>query len=303
MKRPDPRGRYRRLRTAHPVSVLRWLRHAVLLAMFSTMLLWLAIAFTAHHEITAAIRTQQAIQYIGDAETAATDASASLKSVFAGGEVTLTGTGDQFANDTAQVNTDITAAAVGNAAGEPGTVQIQFILGQLETCVHLADTDAQANFAAADDATQCLTDPDQKIGAPVPGTGGLYAALADLKQLEGQALAAQRGSLCLSPLMYWWLLLAPSAVMLVLGYASGGILARHFRRHIGRLLPSALLLTLASAILVGAFSASDSASLAPDPLASQPFVVIAVVAVFLVAMVLAHLGYRLRLAEYRYPTS
>lgn len=303
MKRPSPRAWYKEVRTAHPVRVLRWLRNGVLLAISATMLLWLVVATSAHHEIGDARRTQQAIADITDAQAAAQNASNSLKTIFATGGVSLTGTGNDFSNYTAQVTRDITEVAVGNAAGETGQAQIQFVLGQLETCIQLAETDARPYIASADDATACLTDPDQVIGKPITGTGGLTSALADLKQAEATALAAQRDSLWLSPLIYWWLLLLPSAVMLVLGVASGGILARHFRRRLGPLLPVAAVLTLAAAILVGAFSELDSHSLPADPLASEPIVVLLVVPTLLVAMALAHSAYRPRLAEYRFPHS
>ena len=304
MKRFDLRRWYRRLRTAHAVSVLIWLRRGVLFAILATMLLWAVIAFTADHDIAAARRTQATLGYITDAQTAAQNASTSLHDVFGSGAVALTGTGDDFANYADEVDTDITEAAVGNAAGEAGAAQIQFVLGQLETCVLLADRDV--GVPAATDATDCLTDRDQVIGTPgtpVPGTGGLTAALADLKQLEVQALAAQRASVWLSPLTFWWLQLAPAAVMLVLGIGSARILVRHFRRHVGPLLPAALLLTLAAAILVGAFGSLDSSTLAADPLASAPIVDVLVPAAFVAGMVLAHLAYRPRLAEYRFPNS
>ncbi len=297
MRLPNPR-------TAHPVSKLRWLRHGVLLAILATMLLWLITAVIAHHEIGNTRRTQAAIADITEAQVAAQQASASLKDVFTSGGVALTGTGNDFANDAAQINSDITAAAEGNAAGNIGAAKIQFVLGQLETCIQLAETDVRSSVPAADDATNCLAQPDQTVGGvPVTGTGGLTAALADLKQAQVAALDAQLGSPWLDPWLIWPLLLAPAALMLVFGGFSTGILVGHFRRRVGPLLPTALLATSAAAILVATLSTLDSHRLTANPLASEPIIVVLVLAALATAMALAHFAYRPRLAEYRFPRS
>jgi hypothetical protein len=314
VKRPDPAARYRRLRTAHPVSVLRWLRLGVLLGMLLTLLLCLVVAFVARQKIAEANRTGQAITEIGEAWQAARSASDSLQTAFGEGAVVLTGTGNDFTRYTDQINSDMISANTDNAAGAAGTAQIHFIFAQLDTCKELAESDVREGSATGLDARQCLTDPDQRVQVKVagttrtttvrvPGTGGLTAELTDLQNLESDALTAQRGSIWLTPWIHWWLLLAPVAVMLVLGVASGGILIRHFRRHVGVLLPSALLLTLAVAILVGSLSSVDSRDLPSAPLASRLPVVFLVAIALVAAMLLADRAYRPRLAEYRFPNS
>jgi hypothetical protein len=282
--------------------------------MLMTLLLCLVIAFVARQKIAEADRTEQAITEIDQARDAANHASGSLETAFTDGAVQLTGTGDDFARYTDQISNDMFSANAGNAAGAAGTAQIHFILAQLDTCKDLAETDVRENSASGSDARQCLTAPDQGVPVkapgttrpttvPVPGTGGLAAELTDLRKLEFDALTAQRGSIWLTPLIYWWLLLAPVLVMLVLGGASADILIRHFRRHIGVLLPSALLLTLAVAILVGSLSAVDSRDLPSDPPASRLPVVFLVAIALVAAMLLADRAYRPRLAEYRFPNS
>jgi len=49
-------SRYRRLRAAHPVSVLRWLRNGVLLCVLAAALLYLWVATQAGNDIGAATR-------------------------------------------------------------------------------------------------------------------------------------------------------------------------------------------------------------------------------------------------------
>lgn len=303
---------YRKLRATHPVRVLRLLRNGVLLAIIATLLIWLTIAFEAHQKITAARRTQTAITNIDSASRAAGDASRALTTVFdpKSGDVALTGTGNSFAIDAAQVNSYVIAAAEGNAAGAEGSSRIQFVQGQLATCVQLAETaarvsaDASVPESAANDASDCLTAPNQKDGvAAIPDTGGLSAALGDLENLQIGALKEQKSSLWLSPAVFWTLLLAPSAVLLVLVAASGYILAQHFRRYVSPLLVGALVITTGVAITLGAFSAMDDHRLSPNPWASHPITLILGTSLLAASAMLGHFAYRPRLAEYRFIAS
>jgi hypothetical protein len=304
-----PLSWYRRLRAAHPARVLRWLRNGVLAAIAATALLYLLVAIEARREITAARHTAQAISDIGKASTAANDAQQHLTKAFRE-NVTLIGTGTAFTNDTAQVNTDVTLAAEGNAAGPEGSTQIQFVQGQLTTCIQLANTAVQdydsLGAGAAQNALDALTTKDEKdkvTGAYIADTGGLIAALRDLQRLEQGALDAQLGSRWLDPAWFWLLLLGPVTGMLLLVAATGYVLAQHFRRPVSRLLASATLVTTAVSVTVGILSMSDDHQLSADPWAGHPATAAITLLLLTAAAVLAYLGYRPRLAEYRFRPS
>src|SRR5262249_52490488 len=155
---------YRSLRGTHPARALRWLRNGVLAAVAAAALLYLLVAIEARHQITAAKRAEQAISYISKASKAAFDAQASLSNAFELEDVTLIGTGAAFADDTAQVNTDVTLAAESNVAGAEGRTQIQFVQGQLTTCIQLAETAVHDYGSPGADlaALHALTDGDEQ---------------------------------------------------------------------------------------------------------------------------------------------
>jgi hypothetical protein len=309
-------GAYHRLRSSHHARVLRWLRNGMMLAVAATLLLCLGVAVVAHHRINNARQTKQAITDIHNASVAAQNASTALDIAFAvaDGDPTLTGTGFDFDTYKAQVEEYLTAAAAegGAAAGPSGEEQFQFVQGQLSACDDLAET-AVGEFGAlgalaAQSASSCLTQQDQKVGrSAVVGTGGLTAELDDLGALEANALNAQRGSFWLDPAAYLWLLLAPSFAMLILLAATAVLLARYFRRLVSPLLPAALLLSVVVAIVVDAFSASDDGNLLSNPWAGNPAATLTVslvlLAALLSALVLAYLGYYRRLDEYRFRAS
>lgn len=299
-------GPVRRLRASHPVRVLRWLRNLMLVCVAGTLLLCLEAALVAHHRISSAGQTRQAIADIGLAYSAAESAGAELGATFRQGDPTLTGAGSDFAIFATQANDFITEAArESDALGASGDQELEFVQGQLATCRNLADTAVleygKLNASAVEPALSCLTDPDQLVGGdPVPDTGGLAAALQDLQTLEQQTLDAQRTSFWLHPLRYVWLLLAPSIALLCLLIATDCIVARHFRRTISPLLPAAVAATAADAVLVGILGARDDAVLSTNPWAAHPVTLTCEGALLVGAGVLIHLGYRLRLAEYRF---
>lgn len=295
-----------RLRSSHPVRVLRWLRNLMLVCVLSTLLLCVEAALVAHHRISSASQTQQAIADIGLAYAATETAGSELGATFRQGDPTLTGAGSAFAIDATQANDFITEAArESEALGAPGDQELEFVQGQLATCRNLADTAVleygKLNASAVDPALSCLTDPDQQVGGrPVPDTGGLTAALRDLQALEQQTLDAQRTSFWLHPLRYVWLLLVPSIALLGLLIAADYIVARYFRRTISPLLPLAVAATAVDAVLVGILGARDDGVLSTDPWSAHPVTVACECVLLVGAGVLIHLGYRLRLAEYRF---
>jgi hypothetical protein len=311
--------------------VLRRLRAGVLATVAATAVLYPVVAAEAGHRIAAARHTDRAIGDIAKAQRAAPEAYRALLEVFVSGQVSLIGTGTEFANETAGINTDLTSAAEGNAAGRLGLTRIQFVQGQLQTCVRQADSavrdyarvtqvqgtagtgtttgatrytasDASARRQLVQSALDALSHDEERYdGRPIPGTGGLIQTLGDLRTLEEDALTRQRHSPWLDPAYVWPLLVGPAFLMLLLVAATGRVLARHFRRPLSPGLVAALLSAttagVAGAVLVGL----DAHRLAAHPRAVHPVTVTLALALPAAAAVLAYLAYRPRLAEYRFP--
>jgi hypothetical protein len=283
--------RYRRLRAAHPVSVLAWLRNSVLLCVLVTALLYVWIAMQAGDDIAAVNRTGQAIKNINNAESSAVSASVALRSVFTHEDVLLTGTGAAYIDDIDQVGKFIVLAAEDNAAGQAGTTDIRFAQDQLTTYFQLTENalvDYGVNMRFGQATETYLT------------SVGLPATLGTLETTEQVALAAQRGAWPLDPAAFWCALLGPVAGMLLLTAATARVLAGHFRRTVSRWLWGSLLLTAATVVTVGLFNTSDEGHLSADPWAGNPVTLTCAAALFLMAAVLAQLAYRPRLAEYRF---
>lgn len=276
----------------------------------ATALLYLLVSTRAGDQLTAARRTDDAIEDIGQARRTAMAADAALAKAAGTGQVTLIGTGTEFANDTARVNTLVTSAAEGNAAGKRGQAQFAFLQGQLTTCVQLANTAvrdyARSGGAGLSSARQALTAPSARepgTDDPIPGTGGLTASLTDLEDMQRQALDAQRRSHWLNPAYVWSLLVGPTAVMLLGVLATGYVVARRFRRHVGPRLVVALVVTAAVGITTSVLCRHDAQVLSQDPLVGHWLTTTLALGLLSAAAVLAYLGYRPRLAEYRFPRS
>src|SRR5262249_17854941 len=135
-----------------------------------------------------------------------------------------------------------------------GLIQIQFVQGQVTTCIHLAETAVNDYPRFPADAAKSVHDalnrPWERDSAHhnIPGTGGLIASLQDLKNLEEAALHEQRHSRWLDPAALWSALVGPVIAMLLLVLASGYMVARQFRRYVSPLLGLALLSTAAVGI-------------------------------------------------------
>ncbi|WP_255953735.1 hypothetical protein [Streptomyces odontomachi] len=235
------------LRATHPIRVLRWLRTGVLVTVFGTAVLCLLVAIQADQQKDAARRTQQqSIDDIVRAAASVEDADNALKHAFDTGQLSLTGTGSDFANATARVSAYITSATEGNAAGPRGLTQMENVQNTLTTCVQ------QANTAAHDYAYtrprdyeetsvhKALTGEEELVDHErIPGTGGLQALLGDLKKLEEDARDRQLHSYWLHPAVSWSLLVGPVLMVLALTMTTGHVLARHFRRYLDRRLVAA----------------------------------------------------------------
>lgn len=278
-----------RLRVPHPIVVLRWLRAGVLGMVAVTALLYVVVANRAGEQIAAARRTTTAIEHINKAYDQAGKADEALKAVSGTGALDLIGTGADFANATARVSSHLTSATEGNAAGEQGLSHIQFVQGQLATCVQMANTAVLDGPPALKKAGGALnTKREYDGGRPVPFTGGLRQSLKDLEVLEDKARHDQRRSGWRDPDLLWPLFIGPVAVMLLLVCATGYIVALRFRRYPSPALVVALLAT---------------ASIGVTMCTTGPLIIWIALLVLVAAGALAYLAYRPRLAEYRFPRS
>ncbi|MEU5093252.1 hypothetical protein [Streptomyces sp. NPDC020996] len=280
----------RRLRAPHPIVVLRWLRAGVLGVVVVTTLLYLVVDNRTGEQNAAADRTNAALGHIKEASKEAKAAKAALEAVARTRAMHLTGTGGDFANATASVSSHLTSAAEGNGAGEQGLSHIQFVQGQLATCVQMANTavlDTQPGLTTALDA---LDDKPEYDGEhPIAFTGGLRRSLEDLEKLEATAHRHQLDSGWRSPGLLWPLFIGPTAVMLMLVCASGYLIAHRFRQY-------------PSPAFAVALAAQTSISIAMCTRSYQPPAALALPALA-AAGALAYLAYRPRLAEYRFPRS
>jgi hypothetical protein len=303
---------YRRIRAAHPVTVLRLLRNGVLLCVAATAAVSLGIALQAGNDISTARSTQQAIKEIAQANTAAISASTNLGCTMApkyaakkcgsssgGGikpeDVMLTGLGSTYIDETAQVFGDLTVVAEDNGAGTVATSEIQYVDNLLGSYL-------QQSAAAVTDYT---------LGPTLGQAGEEYAAAAeqslgsaftDLRNAEQAAQAAQQGTWAIDSggAGFWWALAAPFFMMLLLAVATARVLARHFRRLVSGWLLGALVVTAATAAVLGYLNARDAASLPANPWAGRPETLTCSMLLFAVAAVLAYGAYRPRLAEYQF---
>jgi hypothetical protein len=306
-----------RPRAYHPVVALRWLRAGVLGVVAATTLLYLMVADRAGEQLATAQRTQTAIDHIAEAQAETRKAKAALDAVSKIGKeaMGLTGTGADFANATARISSHLTSATESNGAGEQGLSHIQFVQGQLETTVQMANTAVmdgapavlkvgEALDASEKDAPGTGAQGEGVSAAPVKDTketedpeadeeaasftGDLDQSLAGLKKLELDAKERQETSRWRDPRILWPLFMAPLAVMLVLVWATGLIVARSFRRYPSPTLLQALLATASICVCMCRFTPLHAAIALP---------------VLAAAGGLAYLAYRPRLAEYRFPRS
>ncbi|GHG95759.1 hypothetical protein GCM10018780_19570 [Streptomyces lanatus] len=303
------RGALRALRNRrrpHPVAVVRWLRVGVLSMVALTALLYLVVANRVGEQIAAAQRTREAIAAIDSAHRQAELAYAELGEASATKALDLTGPGAEFANATTRVGTLLTSATEGNAAGERGLHHIQFVQGQLTTCVQLANrvvSDGARGVVAAREALndQPETEADRD---DVRFTGGLIESLEDLTEIESIALDEQLRSRWLNPYLLWPLLLAPVIVMLLLVTATDYVIASHFRRRPHPALALALLATASVAVTGCLLSRVTRGELPHHPVLPGEGWVMAIALPLLVgAGALVYMAYRPRIAEYRFPRS
>lgn len=293
---PFVSGRYQRVRTAHPVYVLAWLRNGVLLAIAGTALLYLLVAIAASGDISTAIKTRQANADVDNAISAVMKSAKDLNHTFKFEDVQLTGAGSAYINDISKVTREMALAAENNGAGGQGTIDIQFTQGLLEDYLRVglsAVTDENLDSILGDAGNSYVSVDKQN----------LIQQLGALNTDETQALDDQRGAWPVDPAAFWWALLGPVIVLLVLTGATARLLARHFRRHASPWLWGSLLTVTAVAVTAGFLNLDDEQTLSGDPLAGHPVTLALALLLFLIAGVMAHFAYRQRLADYRFQSS
>jgi hypothetical protein len=289
--------RYRRLRTAHPVYVLEWLRNGVLLAIAAAALLYLLVAIQASSDIGTAIRTHQAVHDISRASDAVAAAGTALTGTLTlDDDLQLTGIGSEYFSDISEVSIYLTLAAENNGAGTDGTTDIQFAQGQLDVYQQASET-AVTDYELGSD----LGLAGEKYAAS--GAGDLTTALIALQNAEQAALSGQRGAWPINPAAFWWVLLGPVIAVLMLAVATIRVLARHFRRHVSPWLWGSLLTVTATAVTAGFLNVDDERTPSQHPLAGNPVSLACALALFLAAAVMAQLAYRRRLADYRFESA
>lgn len=297
-------------RAAHATTVLRRLRFGVLVMVAVTALLYLLVSAQAGRQITAAQHTVAAVDDLREARNEADRADEALEKAAGTGQVALIGTGADFDNATARVNSLVTSATGGNADGRQGLIQIQFVQGQLATSVQLAETAAR-DYAVSrekglNNARKALTaprEPDSRTHHGIPYTGGLEASLADLQQQQQNALDRRRTSGWLDPALLWSLLVGPAAVMSVLVAATAYVVARHFRRYVSPWLPLSLLLTAGVGVTTAVLCRSAANHPGGQTLFAAPGTTVGALLLLAGAAVAAYVAYHPRLAEYRFPHS
>lgn len=299
--------RYRRLRDAHPVDVLRWLRTCVLLCVLASAAVCLGVTLQASNDISAVRSTQQAGREIAEAGQAEAMANTELSDVFADQDPTLTGLGPAYYNDITAILVDLSGAARDNGPGTIGTGEIPYAENLLSSYLQLSQ-------AAVTDYALDPTTGHTRLGRAgeayaAAGEQLLRSALSDkpcstgvirLGCAEQSAFQAQRGTWSLNggPDGFWWALASPLVVLLLLTVATARVLARHFRRLVSGWLLGALAVTAATAAALGYLNARDAASLAADPWASHPATLTIAVLLFAGAAALVYRAYQPRLDEY-----
>lgn len=200
--------------------------------------------------------------------------------------------------------------------GKDGWTRFRFVLGQMATSVHLADSAVQQYGRFPDgnpfrekvavSALQALDTDDQSYPCKEEGkcsvayTGGLIQALEALEGYQRKQAERWRSD-WIGPTTLSSSVLGLLTVQVLLAWATERVLAVHFRRRVSPLLWASLLITTAVVVTVclrgprfregefewGEYTMTMSILLLP----------------LVAAAVLAHWAYRPRLAEYRFPPS
>lgn len=294
-------------RGVHPVTILRWLRVAMLLSVGAAMAACLLIGPQSRHDIGVINGTTNAApgKIVAYANTYLNSTQKDLAHEVAlateGKPVPVGTTGDAFTTDFFAANME-----VGSTNGTESDVQtifpdvpskiiidlnvvsdelgIYYTLGT--SAVDAGKTSAQAARLIEDGAAQMRET--------------IQSHLSDIEMNEAQTQSARRAAWVLNPRIFWGALLGPVIAAALLVAATVRVLARRFRRHASPWLWASLAVTAAVSVTVGVFNLNDERHVPADPWAGHPATLAVAVALYLTAGVLAYLAYRPRLAEYRF---
>jgi hypothetical protein len=282
---------YRRVRDAHPVAVLRWLRNGVLLSVAAATLVYLWVALAARQDIATVNRTDQVMQDIAQANAKAGYAQRAL--VFAlhhGGADTSDSSSYTALILGASENLARTAQGT---FGRKETIDFQPISEDLAVYLELSDTavtdyDSSPAFGRLPVAIAA----EQEIN--------VQSALASLQADERETVRAQRDAWPLDPATFWWVLLGPVIAIVLLAAATVQVLASHFRQRARAWLWGALTATTATTVTTGLFATSDEQSLSAAPWAGHPATITVALLLYAAVTAAVYIAYHERLAEYRF---
>jgi hypothetical protein len=302
----------------HPVRWLRWLRTGTLTLILAAGLLCLLVVYQAHREITTAIG--HGAKAISEVSAAYAELAHTGKAVASGstGHIPLLdrrfspGAYDQAITAASK---DLALAAGNNVAGVAGSSKITIAEVQIST---YNDRVQQASIELAGDKRSLGLYRFATLGGDYGFLRGeVLTSIGALRQSEHNAVADDLGSRWLRSRDFWWLLLTPFLVMLLLAVGTSYVLWHGFRRLLSLRLTSALVLTLALVGLVASLNVHDAdraqafihgltTSRARVPPAtgmnwgSSPWTLAAVPLLAGLAGILTFGAYRPRLYEYKY---
>jgi hypothetical protein len=245
-----------RAREVRPVRWLRWLRAGLLAMIIVTGLLCLLVTDQAHREITTVTGNgAEAIAEVDAASAALTRANVAVTQTFRIGDVPMVGSGASYTDDITAATQGLVLAAEHNVAGVQGADTIQFAEGLLVTYAGEVQQ-ATADFAGSGNKTLARAElgyASNQLTQP----GEIRDVLAGLSQSEQHAVRTDLDSWWLRPAEFWWVLLAPFFVALLLGAGTSYALWRGFRRVLSVRLIAAILLTLGLTVLVASLNVHD----------------------------------------------
>jgi hypothetical protein len=302
----------------HPVTWLRWLRAGAVIVIAATALLgWLETS-QAHRVI--ALTSTRGVRAISDAAAAQWDLSAASEAVqrsFAAGAVPLTGPGEPYTAAIASAAQDLVLTAEDNVAGQAGSNQIRFAVGQLSS--YRAQVDQAGNDFAAGDPVLARAE----LGYATTLLNGLSVELGQLGTAELGAVTDELGSPWLATATLWLVPLALLAALLALAGWTSYVLNAGFRRLLSVPLILAVMAMLGLVTLIAAANSHDSQHAlyyeqqvlralsvhqrilaVPEPdvgIGSSGWTLLAALALAGGAAVLAFNAYQPRLQEYKFP--
>jgi hypothetical protein len=294
-------------RKAHFSDRLRWQRTGIVAMVVVAAVLSMAETYIAHGELARIARGDTAIHVIqNQLGVPLDDADAKLTAAVKDkpDDVDLVGKGTTYQVDVTEVQQEIATAAANDIGGNDGAQQIQFIDGLVTTYTQLVnqavddygyDPAHALSTAELGYATSVLSGD---LGYGADGTCDLTLDSAcrsaiDTEKREQEALS---NSFWLNGSKFWWPLLAPVLVLLLLLAETSRTLWRGFRQLFsGRMLIAACLTAVVTIVVGLTAPTSAGAGFAYNDAWRFTAPVL-----FLAACVCTVWGYRRRLADYSF---